>query len=397
MKVSSSEYRYQHLGSVYQLIDQFDLISRTDLAKISGFAPASMTMLTKLLIEHQFIMERSSQNLLSRGRPSVGLSLSPFYWSIFCLTISPSKIRISHCDLCGKAKYQKDYFLQVDDFSQFDQKIESTLQDFIKTYPLDQKTLLAISVCVVGKLNENKSDIVTIGEQKVNTELRILLQRYFSQPIFIHTHYRLWFLAESALGALIRDRDVIYLQLDTDIHLNLLTQSKPFIQSADKSMNVDKLLMPVFSLSQELEIDGNTVESYQIKNQITFSSLVQLIDRYLPNKHHRIQEKIQWFCDCVVALNPSALIILEHLTDNLAYLLMNLIHLFACDKVMFNSPLLQIKQPLFESLERKLAILLDKKVDLVVGQYQWDSPMIPAMAVKYALYEGNLLHHYIKL
>lgn len=396
MKVTSSEYRYQHLGSVYQLIEQFELISRTDLAKLSGFAPASMTMLTKLLIEHQFVIERTSQNLLARGRPSVGLSLSPFYWSMFCLTISPSKIRIAHCDLCGKAKYQKDYFLQVDDFSQFDQKIESALQDFIKTYPLDQKTLLAISVCVVGKLNENKSDIVTIGEQEVNTELQTLLQRYFSQPIFIHTHCRLWFLAESALGALIRDRDVIYLQLDTDIHLNLLTQSKPFIQSADKSMNVDKMLMPAFSLSQELAVDS--LESYPLKNQITFGALIKLIDRYLPNKHHRLQEKIQHFCDAVVEKNPSALMILEHLTDNLAYMLMNLIHLFACDKVMFNSPLLQIKQPLFESLARKLTALLDEKsVDLVVGQYQWDSPMIPAIAVKNAIYEGELLHKHIQL
>lgn len=39
MKTASLEHRYQHLGTVYRLIEQFELISRTDLAKLSGIAP----------------------------------------------------------------------------------------------------------------------------------------------------------------------------------------------------------------------------------------------------------------------------------------------------------------------------------------------------------------------
>ncbi|MDP0328130.1 hypothetical protein Q7Z90_04725 [Glaesserella parasuis] len=75
MKITSSDYKYQHLGTVYRLVEQFELISRTDLAKLSGFAPASMTVLTKILIDHKLILERTSQNLPSRGRPAVGLSI----------------------------------------------------------------------------------------------------------------------------------------------------------------------------------------------------------------------------------------------------------------------------------------------------------------------------------
>lgn len=78
MKMASSDYKYQHIGTVFRLIEQFELISRTDLAKLSGFAPASMTLLTKTLIDHKFILERASQNLPSRGRPAVGLAISPF-------------------------------------------------------------------------------------------------------------------------------------------------------------------------------------------------------------------------------------------------------------------------------------------------------------------------------
>lgn len=75
-----SDNKTQHLGTIYRLVEQFELISRTDLAKLSGFAPASITNLTKSLIDHKFILERSVQNNTSRGRPAVGLSVSNFFW-----------------------------------------------------------------------------------------------------------------------------------------------------------------------------------------------------------------------------------------------------------------------------------------------------------------------------
>ncbi|VEI45739.1 transcriptional repressor of carbohydrate metabolism [Actinobacillus equuli] len=59
-------------------MEQFELISRTDLAKLSGLAPASITNLTKSLIDNKFILERTVQNNTSRGRPAVGLAVSNF-------------------------------------------------------------------------------------------------------------------------------------------------------------------------------------------------------------------------------------------------------------------------------------------------------------------------------
>ncbi|GAM61448.1 transcriptional repressor of malT and manXYZ operon [Vibrio ishigakensis] len=60
-------------GRVYQLIDQFGPISRIDLSKLSALAPASITKITRELIDAHLVHETIVQEVTSRGRPAVGL------------------------------------------------------------------------------------------------------------------------------------------------------------------------------------------------------------------------------------------------------------------------------------------------------------------------------------
>lgn len=81
-------------------------------------------------------------------------------------------------------------------------------------------------------------------------------------------------------------------------------------------------------------------------------------------------------------------------------MLMNLINLFSIKKVMFNSPLLKIKHPLFEQLTQKLhnqKLLGNLQIDLVTSRYDWDSAYIPSVAIKLGIYEGNLLKNCVTL
>lgn len=400
MKTSSNEYKYQHLGKVYRLIEQFELISRTDLAKLSGFAPASMTMLTKILIEHKFILERASQNLPSRGRPAVGLSVSPFYWHFVCLTISSNKLAISLCELNGQAIHHADYTFNEQEYPQLADYICRCLQHFNGNYPLDHAQILAVSVSVLGKINSEKTGISQLGHQAIQCPLADTLATIFHCPILLNEHFQLWFLAESTLGSLISNDNVIFLQLDDTINLSVLLKGKLLHQDEHKRMNVDKMIMPKFSpLSDEIAQDLDEMSRFQLANQVTFPALVRLIDRYLPNAFTEHSAKIHWFCECVTQQNPQAIMILDHLADNLAYMLMNLINIFSTEKIMLNSPLLKIKTALFERIQAKLCQNLlrqDLQIDLVTSQYEWDSPLIPAVAIKLGIYEGNLLKNLIE-
>ncbi|MDO4698241.1 MAG: ROK family protein [Pasteurellaceae bacterium] len=399
MKTTSLEQKYQHLGQIYQLIEQFELISRTDLAKLSGFAPASMTSLTKKLLDHKLILERTAQNLPSRGRPAVGLSISAFYWQLLCITLSDTEMRVFLCDLSGTPIVQKCYPLNV---HQVEISVTTSLSDFVQHCPIDSETLLAVSISVMGKLDRTKTTLTQLGYHKMNCALPALIQPFIHEkPLYLNEHFQLWLLTESTLGSLISHNDVIFLQLDETINLSVLLRGKLLHRDEHKRMSVDRMLMPKFSeLSDQICPTLDTKERYQLSNQITFTALKTLIDHYLPNSGKTTRQKIAWLCEQIQQNHPQALPILEHIADNLSYMLLNLISIFSTEKIMLCSPLVSIKTPLFDKIREKINAQLlqdDLSVDLVTSQYEWNSPMIPAVAIKYEIYAGNLIQNIIKL
>ena len=173
----------------------------------------------------------------------------------------------------------------------------------------------------------------------------------------LNEHFHLWLLAESTLGSLIGDDNVIFLQVDDAIRLSILLRGALL---HEQNMNVDHMLMPRFStLSDEIYPELDSIERYQLNNQASLQALIQLIDKHLPKNfemddEHLKEAKISHFCEQVEAKNPTALAILEHISSNLSYMLMNLVNIFSTEKILFDSPLLRIKAPLFEQITQKI-------------------------------------------
>lgn len=383
----------QHLGEIYRLIEQFELISRTDLAKLSGLAPASVTNLTKILIDNHFILERTVQNSATKGRPAVGLAVSPFFWQLLCLTISAQKIEISLCELNGKQIYKEEHSISTADYAELQAVILQIISAFEKHYFIDHSRLLAVSISVIGKINPKNQTITQLGHYAITCEISTQLANHFACPILLSEHFQLWLLAESTLGSLMNHHNVIFLQLDDTVNLSVLMQGG--ILNSPTKMNVDKMLMPRFSpLSDEIFPELDHIHRYQLVNQITFLPLTKLIDRYLPNSFITTDDKINWLCQKINENQPLALQILEHITDNLAYAIMNLVNIFSSEKMMLNSPLLNAKEALFQQLSTKLRHNLRQDgltIDLATSHYSSNSTLITCAAIKQGIYEGNLI------
>lgn len=387
-----SDNKTQHLGRIYQLVEQFEVISRTDLAKLSTFAPASVTSLTKSLIEHKFVIERSVQNCTTRGRPAIGLAVSSFFWQLICITISPNHIVISLCELNGKALKIQRYPLEHNQYPYLAEYLSRCVKQFL-VFPFDEKRLLAVSVSVIGQINAEKTAITQLEETMLNSDVTTPLHHHFSCPILLNEHFQSWLLTESTLGSLIGKDDVIFLQLDEYLNLGVLLQGNLLHKKG--KMNIDKMLMPDFGeLSRVAAPEGCQNESCaQISNQVTFSALTRLIDHYLPNELPHSSEKIKYLCDLIQDEQPQALKILQHIAKNLGYLFMNLHYLFPTNKIMLNSPLLRVKKQLFDYIQG----YCPEHLDLVTSQYTWDDPIIACAAIKQEIYNGNLIKDIISL
>ncbi|MFY1028235.1 ROK family protein [Actinobacillus seminis] len=393
--------KLKQLGKIYQLIEQFEEISRIDLSKLSRLAPATITALTRQLIDEKLIIERAVQNTESRGRPAVGLCVSPFYWQSICAILIEDHFDILLCGLDGAPIEQAIYLLHSDDFDHLDQFLLNCVQHFMSNIQPKLNHPMTFSIAVAGELDKSTQNLVRLGKRTLDLNLRALFEPHFDIPILITEYFQTWLYAENTLGSVIGCDNVLFLQLDDVINLGVLVQGELLYHKEYKKINIDKLIVPKDNLLQELiNIHLPELERYQLTNQITHKAIYQLIDQLYPkNVLANKNDKIQFLCQKANDGDKSAVNILYFIADTLAYVLMNLVNIFSSEKIMFSSSLLSAKDIFLPRLNATLAknlVNTPHQTEVVVSQYQWNSPVVLTSAIKQGIYNGSLLTHLIK-
>ncbi|ACX82782.1 ROK family protein [Aggregatibacter actinomycetemcomitans] len=399
-KEDKTPSRLIQLGKIYRLIEQFEEISRIELSKLSGLAPASITSLSRSLIEKRLIMEKTSRNTDNRGRPAIALCVSPFYWQALCATLMEDRFEIILSELDGVIIEQSVFPLQKDDLECLDKFLVKSVKQFLaETHSLARP--ITFSVTVGGELDKN-GYLIKLGCTKfAHLDLKSLFTPYFNIPILIAEYFKTWLLAESTLGNVINCDDVLFLQLDDEINLSVLSEGELLFSREQDKININHLIVPRLNELQALiNHDLPEVERYQVQHQVTHRAIAQFIDALYPNRvFSNNSEKMNFLCEQIQLKDKNALRIIEHITDCLAYILMNLVHIFSARRVMLNSSLLQLKDFLLEQLNRKLkSYLVDNisTVSVIAGKYEWNSPIVAASAIKQGIYDGSLLTSLVK-
>lgn len=390
----------QHLGEVYRLIEQFELISRIDLSKISGLAPASITNLTRELIQSHFVIERAVQNTIVRGRPAVGICLSPFYWQYLAVTLSEQRLEIQLCELNGTVLVQQG----VDRTASWSEgaleaSIAASLAAFLSQHRTSIRHILACSLCILGRIDKCAKQVY-LGSEVLNPALQSQLQRHFNFPILVAEHFAMWTFAESHLGNAIHCDNVIFLQFDDAINISVLSEGKIIKNEKQKRMNIDKVSLPKISRwSDQIGFDVPEVERYFLYNQVSNKAIYQLVDIGLANDLPNDERKIDFLCEQAQQNNAQAIEIIHHLADSVSYLLMYLTNIFASEKIMISTRLLSAKAIFLQRLSLKLqdALLSDEQqVEIITSKFRWNDPAIAASAIKQQLYNGELFRTLVR-
>lgn len=394
-QLMNSPQKLQHLGSIYRLIEQFDLISRIDLSKISGLAPASITNFTRDLIDLKLVIERTTQTPIVRGRPAVGLAISPFYWQSLCVVLNEREITIFLCELNGKTVASKTFPLQAKQYQNLANLLAENLRDFQAEFRSQVMQIFAISVVVEGQLNRQQTGIQRLGQFEIDVELQAILSDEFNLPIILSEYFAAWVFAESSLGAAISSENVIYLQVDDVINMSVSIKGKMIQGNKQQRMNIDRVCLPMLSpLSTIISEHLLPEDAQQLQHHVTYSAIYRLVNHLLPNDLEDNAQKIEYLCELANQGNPSAIDILQYVADGISYVLMNLVNIFSSDKIMINSSYLGANTIFVEHLKQKLNenLLLDQhKVDIITGHYAQNNAVVASAMVKKYLYNGDLI------
>ncbi|PNH94679.1 sugar metabolism global transcriptional regulator Mlc [Vibrio diazotrophicus] len=382
-------------GRVYKLIDQKGPISRIDLSKESELAPASITKITRELIDAHLIHETTVQEAISRGRPAVGLQTNNEGWQFLSMRLGRGYLTIALHELGGEVLI--DTKIEIHEIDQDDvlQRLLFEVEEFFQTYADQLDRVTSIAITLPGLVNSEKGIVLQMPHYNVNNlALGPEIYKATGLPVFIANDTRAWALAEKLFG---HSQDVdnsILISIHHGLGAGIILDGRVL---QGRNGNIGEL--------GHIQIDRNgkrchcgnigcleTVASSQAIRE-------QVAERIANGEASSLSEiaeiTIEDICSAAAEGDPLAVEVIEQLGAYLGAAIAIVINLFNPEKILIGGVINQAKSVLYPAIqhciEQQSLPVYHKDLKLVESRFYKQATMPGAALIKQALYDGLLL------
>ncbi|MFG0606654.1 ROK family protein [Vibrio mimicus] len=382
-------------GRVYKLIDQKGPISRIDLSKESELAPASITKITRELIDAHLIHETTVQEATSRGRPAVGLQTNNMGWQFLSMRLGRGYLTIALHELGGEVLI--DTKIDIHEIDQEDvlARLLFEIEEFFQTYAAQLDRVTSIAITLPGLVNSELGIVLQMPHYNVkNLALGPEIYKATGLPVFVANDTRAWALAEKLFG---HSQDVdnsVLISIHHGLGAGIVLDGRVL---QGRNGNIGEL--------GHIQIDpkgkrchcGNsgcleTVASSQaIRDQVKARIMAGE-----PSCLAVIEDiSIEDICAAAADGDPLAVDVIQQLGRYLGVAIAIVINLFNPDKVLIGGVINQAKAVLYPSIEqciREQSLpVYHQDLQLVESRFYKQATMPGAALIKQALYDGLLL------
>ncbi|WP_032081451.1 sugar metabolism global transcriptional regulator Mlc [Vibrio fluvialis] len=384
-------------GRVYKLIDQKGPISRIDLSKESELAPASITKITRELIEAHLIHETTAQEAISRGRPAVGLQTNNEGWQFLSMRLGRGYLTIALHELGGDVLI--DTKIDIHEIDQDDvlERLLFEIDEFFQTYAAQLDRVTSIAITLPGLVNSDQGIVLQMPHYNVaNLALGPEIYKATGLPVFVANDTRAWALAEKLFG---HSQDVdnsVLISIHHGLGAGIILDGRVL---QGRHGNIGEL--------GHIQIDPNgkrchcgnigcleTVASSQAIRE-------QVAERLAAGEASSLSEKaheditIEDICAAAAEGDPLAVDVVETLGRYLGSAIAIVINLFNPEKVLIGGVINQAKNVLYPAIQRCIEEqslpVYHQDLQLVESRFYKQATMPGAALIKQALYDGLLL------
>ncbi|MBY8058318.1 ROK family protein [Vibrio fluvialis] len=384
-------------GRVYKLIDQKGPISRIDLSKESELAPASITKITRELIEAHLIHETTVQEAISRGRPAVGLQTNNEGWQFLSMRLGRGYLTIALHELGGDVLI--DTKIDIHEIDQDDvlERLLFEIDEFFQTYAAQLDRVTSIAITLPGLVNSDQGIVLQMPHYNVaNLALGPEIYKATGLPVFVANDTRAWALAEKLFG---HSQDVdnsVLISIHHGLGAGIILDGRVL---QGRHGNIGEL--------GHIQIDPNgkrchcgnigcleTVASSQaIREQVAERLAVGEASSLSEKAHEDIT--IEDICAAAAEGDPLAVDVVETLGRYLGSAIAIVINLFNPEKVLIGGVINQAKNVLYPAIQRCIEEqslpVYHQDLQLVESRFYKQATMPGAALIKQALYDGLLL------
>ncbi|EGR0709367.1 MULTISPECIES: sugar metabolism global transcriptional regulator Mlc [Vibrio] len=382
-------------GRVYKLIDLKGPISRIDLSKQSELAPASITKITRELIEAHLIHETTVQEATSRGRPAVGLQVNNVGWQFLSMRLGRGYLTIALHELGGDVLI--DTKIEIHELDQDDvlERLLYEIDEFFQTYADQLDRVTSIALTLPGLVNSEQGVVLQMPHYNVeNLALGPEIYKATGLPVFIANDTRAWALAEKLFGHSQDNDNSVLISIHHGLGAGIILDGRVL---QGRHGNIGEL--------GHIQIDPNgkrchcgnigcleTVASSQAIREEVVRRIADGEDSILAKQEEMSIESI---CEAAANGDPLAVDVIEKLGRYLGSAIAIVINLFNPEKILIGGVINQAKDVLYPAvrrcIEEQSLPVYHQDLELVESRFYKQATMPGAALIKQALYDGQLL------
>jgi len=218
-------------AAVYRLIDQQGPISRIQIAEHSQLAPASVTKITRQMIERGLIKE-VDQQASTGGRRAISIVAETRGFNTIGVRLGRNDATLNLFDLSGKVLAQEDYALPERTQETLEHALFNAIAGFCEQHQRKLRELIAIAIILPGLVDPNNGVIRYMPHIAVqHWPLVANLQKRFNVTSFVGHDIRSLALAEHYFGASRDCADSILVRVHRGTGAGIITNGHIFLGS----------------------------------------------------------------------------------------------------------------------------------------------------------------------
>jgi transcriptional regulator of PTS gene len=382
-------------GRVYKLIDLKGPISRIDLSKQSELAPASITKITRELMEAHLIHETTVQEATTRGRPAVGLQTNNEGWQFLSMRLGRGYLTIALHELGGDVLIDTKIDIHERDQDDVLARLLHEIDEFFQTYAEQLDRVTSIAVTLPGLVNSEQGIVLQMPHYNVeNLALGPEIYKETGLPVFIANDTRAWALAEKLFGNSQDNDNSVLISIHHGLGAGIILDGRVL---QGRHGNIGELGHIQIDKEGKLCHCGNrgcleTVASSQAIREQVKERIAQGESSSLEGIEDVTIEQI---CAAAAEGDPMAVEVIEQLGHYLGSAIAIVINLFNPEKILIGGVVNQAKNVLYPAIqkciEEQSLQVYHQDLELMESRFYKQATMPGAALIKQALYDGQLL------
>jgi predicted NBD/HSP70 family sugar kinase len=230
LKGSFELMKQLNISAVLNVIKNNGGLSRADIAKLTGLTPASISNISKQLIESKYLVERGMGES-SGGRPPIILELNPDARYVIGVNIGVGSIEVVVTDLGAKIICRDEMLVLASKRSKelVIKNLVKLINEVLMSSNIDSEKVLGVGIAMHGIVNtDNGISKYAPYYNWVNVNLKEELQSILKYPVFIDNDVRAMAIGESWFGSAKDINNFVMINVSNGVGAGIIIENKPY-------------------------------------------------------------------------------------------------------------------------------------------------------------------------